>query len=154
MQSLPAYNASDEQVHPDKAQLDNPNAPTQLSTVHLSSGTPLPATPQPAHGHITHPAAAETGSQAEMPLKVPLFSVVWMSAIMSMMSCLGVLPYFFVRQLSKPWTGVANAVASGVMLAASFGLLAEGSAYSGTYLVAGMLLGVLFVKFSQKHLEQ
>jgi hypothetical protein len=40
------------------------------------------------------------------------------------------------------------------MLAASFGLLAEGAAYGGTYLILGMLLGVVFVKFSQEHLEQ
>jgi zinc transporter ZupT len=77
-----------------------------------------------------------------------------MSGCMALMSCLGVLPYFFCRKLSKPWGGAANAVASGVMLAASFGLLAEGAAYGGTYLILGMLLGVVFVKFSQEHLEQ
>jgi zinc transporter ZupT len=73
---------------------------------------------------------------------------------MALMSCLGVLPYFFCSKLSKPWAGVANSVASGVMLAASFGLLAEGAPYGGTYLILGMLLGVIFVKFSQEHLEQ
>lgn len=77
-----------------------------------------------------------------------------MSAVMALMSTLGVLPYFFCSKLSKPWAGVANAVASGVMLAASFGLLAEGAPYGGTYLILGMLLGVVFVKFSQEHLEQ
>lgn len=86
--------------------------------------------------------------------RVPLGAVVLMSAFMSLMSCLGVAPYFVVRQLSKPWAGLANAVASGVMLAASFGLLAEGAPYGGTYLIAGMLLGVVFVKLSQEHLEQ
>lgn len=73
---------------------------------------------------------------------------------MAFMSCLGVLPYFFFSRLSKPWAGLANAVASGVMLAASFGLLAEGAPYSATYLVGGMVLGVMFVKLSQEHLEQ
>ncbi|KAF6257228.1 ZIP family transporter [Scenedesmus sp. NREL 46B-D3] len=77
-----------------------------------------------------------------------------MSAFMALMSSLGVLPYFFFAKLSRPWAGLANAIASGVMLAASFGLLAEGAPYSGTYLTGGMLLGVLFVKFSQEHLEQ
>lgn len=86
--------------------------------------------------------------------KVPLLAVTVMSAVMALMSCLGVLPYFFFSKLSKPWAGVANAVASGVMLAASFGLLAEGAPYGGTYLILGMLLGVVFVKFSQEHLEQ
>ncbi|KAF6252114.1 hypothetical protein COO60DRAFT_1704442 [Scenedesmus sp. NREL 46B-D3] len=57
-----------------------------------------------------------------------------MSAFMALMSSLGVLPYFFFAKLSRPWAGLANAIASGVMLAASFGLLAEGAPYSGTYL--------------------
>lgn len=86
--------------------------------------------------------------------KVPLLAVTVMSAVMSLMSTLGVLPYFFCSKLSKPWAGVANAVASGVMLAASFGLLAEGAPYGGTYLILGMLLGVVFVKFCEEHLEQ
>jgi len=86
--------------------------------------------------------------------RVPLTAVVIMSSVMSLMSCLGVVPYFFFSKLSKPWAGLANAVASGVMLAASFGLLAEGAPYGGTYLISGMLLGVVFVKLSQEHLEQ
>jgi hypothetical protein len=94
--------------------------------------------------------AAAVGSRP----KVPLLAVTVMSAVMSLMSTLGVLPYFFCSKLSKPWAGVANAVASGVMLAASFGLLAEGAPYGGTYLITGMLLGVVFVKFCEEHLEQ
>lgn len=102
------------------------------------------------------PKDAADSSQAAVGTrpKVPLLAVTVMSAVMSLMSTLGVLPYFFCSKLSKPWAGVANAVASGVMLAASFGLLAEGAPYGGTYLILGMLLGVVFVKFCEEHLEQ
>jgi zinc transporter ZupT len=140
-------------VHQHSLQSVDPDA-AQLPRVYFPSQTLSPDAPKPAHGYMARSAKTEADSPAAMPPKVPLIAVVWMSVAMSMMSCLGVLPYFFVRQLSKPWAGLANAVASGVMLAASFSLLAEGSVYSGAYLVAGMLLGVLFVKFSQKHLEK
>lgn len=106
---------------------------------------------QPAN---TATASSDASTAEGHRPRVPLLAVTCMSAVMSLMSCLGVLPYLFCSKLSKPWAGVANAVASGVMLAASFGLLAEGAPYGGTYLILGMLLGVVFVKFSQEHLEQ
>lgn len=135
------------------------DAPALPPTVHLSypgiHAPPGPRTALTQNGtRRQHPSAAEPGSPGAPRPKVPLFAVVWMSAVMSSMSCVGALPYFFVRQLPKPWAGLANAVASGVMLTASYGLLAEGGAYSGTYMVAGMLLGVLFVRLSQQYLEQ
>eukprot|EP00879_Flechtneria_rotunda_P013200 GHRR01013785.1.p1 GENE.GHRR01013785.1~~GHRR01013785.1.p1 ORF type:complete len:724 (+),score=288.83 GHRR01013785.1:145-2316(+) len=100
--------------------------------------------------HAVQPGAAHLAIRP----RVPLLAVVVMSICMCLMSCVGVLPYFFMNKLSKPWAGLANATASGVMLTASFGLLAEGAPYGGGYLIAGMLLGVLFVKLSQEHLEQ
>ncbi|WIA17288.1 hypothetical protein OEZ85_014156 [Tetradesmus obliquus] len=148
--------------------------PVQPPTVHLRQpGFSPPPAPAHAASHFAADADATTdpllpnkrhkSPQQHMPPqhaprgprpRVPLSAVVTMSAFMALMSTLGVLPYFFFSKLSRPWAGLANAVASGVMLAASFGLLAEGAPYSGTYLIGGMLLGVLFVKFSQEHLEQ
>jgi hypothetical protein len=144
----------------------------QAPSIHLQPGLaptpPLlqhPGTPRASSdgsGALPQHAAHQPGSNAngaagassQQRPRVPLLAVVLMSAAMASMSCLGVLPFFFCARLSAPWAGVANAVASGVMLAASFGLLAEGAPYGGTYLILGMLLGVVFVKFSQEHLEQ
>lgn len=86
--------------------------------------------------------------------KVPLFTVAVYTLLMSLASGLGAVPFFFVGVLSKPWCGFANAIACGVMLAASFGLLQEGAPYGGCYVIAGMLLGALFIKLSQQYLEQ
>ena len=42
---------------------------------------------------------------------------------------IGALPFLFIKGLTRRWLGVSNALASGLMLAASFGLIYEGVAY-------------------------
>lgn len=56
---------------------------------------------------------------------------------------LGALPFLFVRHLSLFWVSIANAVAGGLMFAATHSLVAEGVAISPGRLVVGMLLGLL-----------
>jgi ZIP family zinc transporter len=77
-----------------------------------------------------------------------------MTLCMALASGLGAVPFFLFGSLSRPWAGLANAVASGVMLAASFGLLHEGAPHGGLATVGGMLLGAGFIKLSQQYLER
>ena len=65
---------------------------------------------------------------------------------------LGALPFLFVRNVSDGFVAYANAIAAGLMLGASFGLVAEGSEYGAGQTVAGALLGVLFILGVQKAL--
>jgi hypothetical protein len=56
-------------------------------------------------------------------------SVAWVAfctTLMALASGLGAVPFFIVRHVDRKWLGVANALASGVMMAASFGLIKEG----------------------------
>jgi ZIP family zinc transporter len=65
---------------------------------------------------------------------------------------LGALPFIFVRTVSDRFIAYANAVAAGLMLGASFGLVAEGTDYGSAETVAGAFLGVLFILLTQKAL--
>lgn len=58
---------------------------------------------------------------------------------------LGALPFAFVRTVSPRLLAYANAVASGLMLGASFGLVSEGADYGRVSTLAGAVLGVAFV---------
>ncbi|MHB1192571.1 MAG: ZIP family metal transporter [Longimicrobiales bacterium] len=66
---------------------------------------------------------------------------------------LGALPFFFVRTLSERAVAYANAVAAGLMLGASFGLVSEGTLYGRGATLGGALLGVAFILLTQRILE-
>ncbi|GBD29887.1 Zinc transporter ZupT [bacterium HR32] len=67
---------------------------------------------------------------------------------------LGALPFVLVRQVPKSWLGVMNAAAAGLMLAASFGLVYEGTGYSLTRTVLGAVLGLAFIAWSSRSLHE
>ena len=54
---------------------------------------------------------------------------------------LGAVPFLFVREMSRWWLAVCNAIAAGLMLAASHGLLVEGSVHDPWRATVGLVLG-------------
>ena len=84
------------------------------------------------------------------------WSVALNTLLMALASGLGAAPFFVVEKVPRKWLGVANALASGVMIAASFGLIKEGLdsvnhvPHTLVRLVGGMILGLVFIIFSQQ----
>lgn len=64
-----------------------------------------------------------------------------LTILMAGASAFGAVPFFFVGQLGKEWSALANAIACGVMLAASFDLVHEGQPYGGSLVILGIILG-------------
>ena len=67
---------------------------------------------------------------------------------------LGALPFVFVKHFTRRWLGVSNAVAGGLMLAASFGLIYEGVAYDLARTLFGVILGLAFIVLSRNLLQE
>ena len=67
---------------------------------------------------------------------------------------LGALPFAFAKHPTRRWLGASNAVAAGLMLAASFGLLYEGVNYDLFRTLAGALLGLGFIVAARRLLRQ
>ncbi len=117
---------------------------------HLRDDTPLQhtttdqlhASPNAAH-KLLHTAP-----------RLPVGTVTLLTIVMAAASGLGALPFFFVSNLSKLWTGLANAIACGFMLAASFDLLHEGEPYGPILVVLGVVMGAVFIAHSHAFLEQ
>jgi zinc transporter ZupT len=66
---------------------------------------------------------------------------------------LGALPFFIVRQFSRRWLGVFNALAAGLMLGASFGLVSEGIGLNIPVSAAGIVAGVVLISVLNSSLE-
>jgi zinc transporter ZupT len=67
---------------------------------------------------------------------------------------LGALPFAFFKDLPRRWLGASNALAAGLMLAASFGLLYEGIGYGLLPTLAGALTGLVFIVLVRKLLQR
>ena len=67
---------------------------------------------------------------------------------------LGALPFAFVKNISPQLVGIANAIAAGLMLGASFGLVAEGSAYGAWQTLVGATAGVVFILLAERFLGE
>lgn len=80
--------------------------------------------------------------------------VFWYALGTALATGLGAAPFALVRTISPAVVAYANAVASGLMLGASFGLVAQGTAYGAWQSVAGVLLGVAFILWAERFLRR
>ena len=84
---------------------------------------------------------------------VSIGAVFVLTLLMAAASGLGALPFFFVGRLSPKLAAIANALACGVMLAASFDLVHEGEPYGAGYVILGVCVGAMFICFLQRALH-
>jgi zinc transporter ZupT len=80
----------------------------------------------------------------------PVLLVLLYGTLTALATGLGALPFLFVKRLSPAAVATANALAAGLMLGASFGLVAEGTAYGRWQTLAGAFIGVLFILATQR----
>ncbi len=67
---------------------------------------------------------------------------------------LGAVPFAFVRSVSSRAVAYANGIASGLMLGASFGLVAEGTRHGSWQTIMGATVGVVVILCAQRFLRQ
>lgn len=87
-------------------------------------------------------------------LQHPASDVFLYALITAIATGFGALPFFFFKELTRKWLGISNAIASGLMLAASFGLIYEGLDYDLWYTFYGIIFGLVFIIGSEKLINQ
>lgn len=65
----------------------------------------------------------------------------------------GAIPFFFVRTIPRFLLGLSNAVAAGLMLGASYGLVTQGFSYSPVRVIAGAIVGAIFISLTHRLLH-
>ena len=86
-------------------------------------------------------------------LDVGVLRVFIFGLITAVATGLGAIPFFFLKSVSKRTTAYATAIASGLMLGASFGLMIEGSDYGAWQTLVGAGAGVLFILMGERYLS-
>ena len=98
-------------------------------------------------------AASSESATAPADGGVTVGGVFFLTLIMAAMSGLGALPFLFVGRLSPRVAALANALACGVMLAASFDLVHEGEPDGPGLVVLGTCAGAIFIALLQRALH-
>jgi len=80
----------------------------------------------------------------------PVLQVFLYALLTAVATGLGALPFAFIHGISERTVAYANAVAAGLMLGASFGLVAEGGRHDGVATSVGALAGVVFILLTQR----
>lgn len=83
-----------------------------------------------------------------------VYTVALLALVTALATGLGALPFAFVHDVSRRYLGLANALAAGLMLAASLLLLYEGGLQGVLFVGLGAVLGVVFIAFSRRLLER
>ena len=94
------------------------------------------------------------GAGLDPQLGVAVLVVFLLGLITALATGLGAIPFAFFKLVSERRVALANSIASGLMLGASFGLLIEGRAYGLPQTIVGGLLGMLFIVVGQRLLAE
>jgi ZIP family zinc transporter len=78
-------------------------------------------------------------------VETSILAVVLGASVTAVATGLGALPFLLVRDISNWWLGVFNALAGGLMLAASHSLMVEGAALSDFRTLIGVLVGLALI---------
>ena len=83
-----------------------------------------------------------------------IFKVFIYALITAIATGIGAIPFFFIKKISDSFLGKANAIASGLMLSASYNLIFEGYRENEWMTLTGMILGVALVILADKWMNR
>ncbi len=86
-------------------------------------------------------------------MEITVWTVFIAAMITAVFTGLGAIPFFFVKNINNRWLGIANAIAAGLMLGASIGLIYEGASFDIPRLIIGIVLGLALINLAHRLLE-
>lgn len=87
-------------------------------------------------------------------LEIDVWVVFFAASLTAIMTGAGALPFLFLRNISNVWIGISDAIAAGLMLAASHSLIVEGATLSANGMLLGLISGVVAIHLSNNFIEK
>lgn len=78
-------------------------------------------------------------------LEISVLTIFIASLLTALATGLGAFPLIFAKAVDRWWLGICNGLAAGLMIGASYGLIAEGLEYGLSRIIAGIAFGVIFM---------
>jgi zinc transporter ZupT len=88
-----------------------------------------------------------------MSLEINVWTVLLAAAITALATGLGALPFLVVKGVNEWWLSIFNAVAGGLMLAASHGLVTEGIGRDPLLTIVGMAVGLVVINLANRFID-
>jgi len=88
-----------------------------------------------------------------MELETSIGTVALYAMLTAVATGLGALPFAAIKNISAKWVSYGDAMAAGLMLAASFNLITEGLNYGMPRTVFGIVIGLVFIVWSRRYLN-
>jgi len=82
-------------------------------------------------------------------VEINVWTVFIAAFITALMTGVGALPFLFIRGISINFLKISNAIAGGLMLAASHALVVEGAVYSNLRVIIGLIIGLISILLSK-----
>ncbi len=86
-------------------------------------------------------------------MEITIWTIILAATLTAIATGLGAIPFFFVREVKPKWISLSNAVAAGLMLGASHGLINEGVSYHANRTFLGIGLGLIFIIIASRLLK-
>ena len=89
-----------------------------------------------------------------MDITVNLWTILLASGLTALVTGLGALPFFFIKNFNRWWLSIFQASAAGLMLGASHNLIQEGAHINPYRTFLGMLLGLLLIVLANRFINK
>jgi len=83
-------------------------------------------------------------------ISVTVWTVFLAALLTALATGLGAIPFFFVKTIERRWISIASALAAGLMLGASQGLIVDGASHDSGRLLVGVVLGLAFIAITRE----
>ncbi len=87
-------------------------------------------------------------------ISVTVWTVFLAALLTALATGLGAIPFFFVKTIERRWISLASALAAGLMLGASHGLIVDGGSHDTGRLLVGVVLGLAFISIAHRLLSE